>query len=140
MRTDPADAALVEASLEIAAETAGDVTRAVYRLLFERHPELERLFWRDSDGGIKGEMLARVFEAILDFVGARLFADHMIRSEVITHEGYDVPRDVFPTFFGIVAEVLREACGDRWTGEMDAAWGRLLADLDAYVSEAPVVA
>jgi hemoglobin-like flavoprotein len=140
MRTDPADAALVEASLEIAAQAAGDLTPAVYERLFERYPELERLFWRDSDGSIKGEMLARVFEAILDFVGVRLFADHMIRCEVITHEGYDVPRAVFPAFFGIVAEVLREACANDWTGDMDAAWTRVLADLEAYVENAPVVA
>jgi hypothetical protein len=58
----------------------------------------------------------------------------MIQCEVVTHEGYDVPRGAFATFFGILAEVLRETCADAWTVEMEAAWRRTLADLDYYVA------
>lgn len=133
MRTDPADAVAIERSLEIAGEEAGDLTASVYATLFERQPQMLALFWRDGDGAIKGEMLMRVFEAILDFVGERRYADHLIQSEVVTHEGYDVPREVFATFFGVVAEAVRAACGPRWSSEMGAAWDRTLADLDRYV-------
>ena len=63
------DSALVVASLELAAERAGDLTPLVYTRLFAEQPQMEALFWRDKTGQIKGEMLARVFEAILDFVG-----------------------------------------------------------------------
>ena len=90
---------------------------------------MESLFWRDRNGQIKGEMLMRVFEAILDFVGERRYANHLIGAEVITHEGYDVPRDVFGTFFGIVRDVVHEACGSDWTEEMSVAWHQTLADL-----------
>src|SRR5690242_7920563 len=103
-RTDPAHAAAVEQSLEIASERAGDLTPAVYALLFERQPQMQALFWRDGNGLIKGEMLMRVFEAILDFIGERKYADHLIQCEVVTHAGYDVPPDVFCTFFPLVAE------------------------------------
>lgn len=132
-RTDPADAAAIERSLELAAERAGDLTQATYALLFARQPQMEALFWRDASGAIKGEMLMRVFEAILDFIGERNFADHMIRCEVVTHAGYDVPPTVFATFFGIVAEAVQQACGPEWTPAMADAWRRTLADLDAYV-------
>ncbi|HEY3800247.1 MAG TPA: globin [Caulobacteraceae bacterium] len=132
-RTDPADAQAIERSLEIAAERAGDLTARVYALLFERQPEMELLFWRDTSGAIKGEMLMRVFEAILDFIGARQYADHLVSCEVVTHAGYDVPPTVFATFFGLVAEVVQEACGPEWSPAMDAAWRRTLADLDAFV-------
>lgn len=131
--TDPADAAAIEESLEIAAERGGDLTAAVYGRLFARQPQMEALFWRDTSGAIKGEMLMRVFEAILDFVGPRKFADLMIGCEVVTHAGYDVPPDVFATFFGVVAEVVQETCGEALTPAMTAAWRRTLADLDAYV-------
>jgi len=135
MRTDPADAKAIEASLEIAAERAGDLTPRVYALLFQRQPAMEAHFFRDDDRSlIKGEMLMRVLEALLDFIGERRYADHMIECEVITHEGYDVPREVFATFFAIVAEVVREACGAAWTGAMEAAWRRTLADLENYVA------
>jgi hemoglobin-like flavoprotein len=133
-RTEPADAAAIERSLEIAAERAGDLTPRVYEVLFERQPEMKAHFWRDQNGAIKGEMLMRVFEAIFDFIGERQYADHLIQCEVVTHAGYDVPPDVFATFFGLVAEVVREACADGWTPQMDAAWGRTLADLDFYVT------
>lgn len=134
MRTDPADADAIEQSLELAGERGGDLTARVYARLFERQPEMKLLFWRDTTDAIKGEMLMRVFEAILDFVRARQFADHLIQTEVVTHAGYDVPPDVFATFFGLVAEVVQETCGRDWTPAMARAWRRTLADLDAYVA------
>ena len=134
MRTDPKDAEAIEKSLEIAAERGGDLTPIVYSRLFARQPEMELLFWRDTNSSIKGEMLMRVFEAILDFVRARQFADHMIQTEVVTHEGYDVPPDVFATFFGLVAEVVEEVCGPDWSPAMAEAWRCTLADLDHYVA------
>lgn len=134
MPTDPADADAIERSLEIAGERGGDLTAAVYARLFERQPEMKALFWRDTSDAIKGEMLMRVFEAILDFIRARQFADHLIQTEVVTHAGYDVPPTVFATFFGLVAEIVREACGPAWTPAMTEAWRRTLADLDHYVT------
>ena len=127
-------AALIEQSLELAAERCPDLTPPVYARLFREQPQMEALFWRDRNGSIRGEMLARVFEAILDFIGPRLYAHHLIQCEVVTHAGYDVPPDVFQTFFGVVAEVVREACADAWTADLDAAWRGLLADLDFYVT------
>ena len=125
--------ALIEQSLELAAERCPDLTPLIYARLFRQQPQMEALFWRDKNGAIKGEMLARVFEAILDFVGERLYAHHLIQCEVVTHAGYDVPPDVFQTFFPVVAETLREVVGEDWTAEMDLAWRGLLADLDFYV-------
>ena len=130
--TSLADAALVLESLELAA-AAGDLTHAIYARLFREQPQMEGLFWRDSNGAIKGEMLAQVFNAIIDFVGERRYADKLIQCEVVTHDGYDVPPSVFATFFNVVAAELRNACGVRWSKDMQAAWERLLADLDFYV-------
>jgi hemoglobin-like flavoprotein len=131
-------AAEIERSLELAAEI-GDPTAAVYARLFAEQPQMQALFWRDSDGAIEGEMLSRVFAAILDFVGERRYADHMIGCEIVTHEGYDVPREVFATFFGVVAATLRDLLGDAWTPQIEAAWTELLAELDSYVQATPLV-
>ena len=126
-------AALIEQSLELAAERCGDLTPLVYARLFREQPQMEALFWRDKNNAIRGEMLARVFEAILDFIGERLYAHHLIQCEVVTHAGYDVPPDVFQTFFPVVAATLREVLAEAWTPEIDQAWEGLLADLDFYV-------
>jgi hemoglobin-like flavoprotein len=125
---------LIIQSLETAGERGGDLTPRVYRRLFEAHPEMEALFVRDSNGLVKGEMLMRVIEAILDFIGGRQYAAHLIQCEVITHEGYGVPREVFAVFFGTVAGVVREVVGADWTDATEAAWTTLLADLDFYVA------
>ena len=127
-------AALIEQSLELASERCPDLTPLVYARLFREQPQMEALFWRDKNGLIKGEMLSRVFEAILDFIGERLYAHHLIQCEVVTHAGYDVPPDVFCTFFPLVAEVVQGACGDAWTSAMAQAWRITLADLDFYVT------
>ena len=133
--TSAADAAAIEASLELAAERGGDLAPAVYARLFERQPQMLALFWRDGNDAIKGEMLAKVFEAILDFIGPRRYAHNLIETEVVTHEGYDVPREVFATFFGVVGEVVAQTCGADWTSAMAAAWKRLLADRGHFVAQ-----
>jgi hypothetical protein len=95
---------------------------------------MEILFWRDQNHQIRGEMLTRVLQAILDFVGERLYSRTLIQSEVVVHEGYDVPPDVFRTFFATVRDAVREVCGDDWRPEWEAAWETTLADLDWYVT------
>jgi hemoglobin-like flavoprotein len=119
--TDPKDRALIEGSLELAAERCTDLTPLVYARLFAAEPQMEALFWRDTSGKIKGEMLARVFEAILDFVAERQYADHLIEASVLVHTEYDVPPTVFGTFFGVVAATLRDVLGTDWTDGTDAA-------------------
>jgi hemoglobin-like flavoprotein len=126
-------AAEIEQSLDLLAERCPDPTGAVYQRLFAAQPEMKAHFWRDTNDAIKGEMLAQVFAAILDFIGERRYADHMIGAEVVTHEGYDVPREVFASFFGTVAESVHDELGTDFTPAMDRAWRNLLADLDAYL-------
>ena len=70
-------AAAVEASLEAVAELGEDPTERVYARLFAANPDMAALFWRDTNGAIKGEMLSRVFAAILDFVSANR-VDHVL--------------------------------------------------------------
>ena len=122
----------VETSLELAGERCADLTPLVYARLFAAQPQMEALFWRDTSGAIKGEMLAKVFEAILDFIGERRYAARLIQCEVVTHAEYDVPPDVFRTFFGTVAQTIHDVLGPEWTTEIDVAWRTLLAELDFY--------
>ncbi len=86
----------------------------------------------DSNGAVRGEMLARALEAILDFIGERVYAHHMINAEASNHDAYNVPREAFSRYFAIIVEALREACGG-WDASTGAAWERLLAELDGIV-------
>ncbi|WP_374656214.1 globin domain-containing protein [Phenylobacterium sp.] len=132
-----ARAADIEASLELLAERDIDPTAAVYERMFEQHPHMKPYFWRDKDWAIRGEMLSRTFAAILDFVGERRYADVMIGTEMVTHEGYDVPREVFSTFFAIVRDALRDLLGGDWTPAFESAWAELLAEIESFGQKAP---
>jgi hemoglobin-like flavoprotein len=128
------DADLILQSFEAVAERRPDPGPLIYARLFERHPEMEALFVRDVDGAVRSEMLSRVFEAILDFIDRGRYAASLIQCEVITHDGYGVPPEVFGEFFVVVAEGFREILGRDWTPAMNAAWTTLLARLDFYVT------
>ncbi len=125
------DSDTILASLEAAA-AAGDPTRTVYDLLFAWRPELAALFVRDSNGAVRGEMLARTLEMILDLIGPRAYAEHMLRCEIVTHDGYGVPPGDFPLFFRAVAEGLKITAGDAWRPAYDRAWTVLLAEMESY--------
>ncbi|HEY2481403.1 MAG TPA: globin, partial [Caulobacteraceae bacterium] len=131
------DADAITQSLDLAAER-GDLTPGVYARLFARHPEMEAQFVRDTNGAVKGEMLARVFEMVLDYVGEGAYATGMIRNEVVTHDGYGVPPEVFPLFFDVVAESVREAAGENWTPKMAESWDRMMADFRRLAADTTV--
>ena len=79
-------------SLGLLSERAGDVTGLVYARLFATHPELEDLFLMDTDGGVRGSMLAQAFECLMDLAeGPGTLAETVIRSERVNHDTYDVP-------------------------------------------------
>lgn len=126
---------LIEHSIERVAEVAGDPSRQVYARLFAQSPEMEALFVLDTDGNARGHMLSESLDCIFDFLGPRAYAPVLIQSELTNHEGFGVPPRVFATFFNVTMETFRELLGDEWTAETDAAWGALLAELDAVVAE-----
>lgn len=124
----------VTASLEIAAERAGDLTSDIYKRLFTYFPETEALFVLDRGGAVRGNMLAHAFNTILDFIGERRYAHNFISSEIVTHIGYEVPPDAFASFFTVMRDEIRAACGAAWSAEMEEAWARLLSELERYVA------
>ena len=51
-----------------------------------------------------------------------------------SHDAYGTPRELFGKFFGVIAETVREVLGDDWTPEIEAAWRRLLREIDCVVA------
>jgi hemoglobin-like flavoprotein len=128
-----ADRSLIAWSLERVAEVHGDPTPDVYARLFAEHPELEPLFVMDREGTVRGNMLANVFAVVLDLAGPHAYGDHMVRAEMVNHEGLGVPPAVFATFFGVVKDTLAALLGADWTPAIDAAWREVLTELDGIV-------
>jgi hemoglobin-like flavoprotein len=126
---------LILRSFELAAERCEDLTPLVYRLLFEKHPEAEGMFRSEGSAPVMGSMLALTIEAILDFAGERTGHFRLIECEVSSHDAYGTPRELFAAFFGVIAETLREIVGADWSPEIDAAWRKLLDEIERTVSQ-----
>ena len=113
---------LIARSLELVAERHGDPGPQIYARLFAAFPETEALFVRDTTGAVRGEMLAVIFQCLLDVTGPGAYAANLIRAERVNHEGVGVPADAFDRFFWIVRDACRDLSGPGWTGDVDAAW------------------
>ena len=125
----------IQRSFELAADRCGDLTPLVYERLFRKHPEAQKMFRTEGSDLVKGSMLAMAIEAILDFAGERAGHFRMIACEVLSHDAYGTPRELFFGFFGIIAETLRDLLGEDWSPQTDEAWQKLLADLQDMVEQ-----
>jgi hemoglobin-like flavoprotein len=121
-------------SFELAAERCEDLTPLVYRRLLREYPQTATMFRSEGSELVKGSMLALTIDAILDFAGDRTGHFRLIECEVVSHDAYGTPRDLFIAFFHVIAETLREIIGPDWTSEMDQAWQRLLAEINTIVA------
>jgi hemoglobin-like flavoprotein len=126
---------LIHHSFELAAKRCRDLTPVVYRRLFEKQPETESMSRREAYDLVKGSMLALTIDAMLDFAGERTGHFRMIACEVSSHDAYGTPRELFGTFFGVIADTVREVLGAHWTPEIAEAWRTLLAEIDAFVAQ-----
>ena len=124
----------IERSFELAAERCEDLTPLVYRRLFDAHPEARTMFRTEGSELVKGSMLALTVDAILDFAGERTGHFRLIEAEVSSHDAYGTPRELFVAFFGIIGATLREIIGADWSDEIDAAWRRLLGEIEGVVA------
>jgi hemoglobin-like flavoprotein len=130
------NATLIEQSFELAAERCGDITSRVYEKLFAKYPEMIPLFVRDTTGNVRGEMLTRSIDVILDYIGPNAYAENFLRCEAVTHAGYDVPPEIFSKFFDVLAETLRDILSESWSPAMAHAWQTLLADFARFTAPA----
>ena len=123
----------IEHSFELAAARCDDLTPHVYARLFREHPEAQAMFRSEGSEPVQGSMLSLTIEAIIDFAGERRGHFRLIECEVSSHDAYGTPRDLFVAFFAVIAATLRQILAEQWSDEIDAAWHKLLHDVDAIV-------
>ena len=114
--------ALLELSLERAVARIGDPAPRVYEALFAQEPGLRAMFIGDPLGSVRGEMFHRVIDTLIDVAGERPYAAGMIAAEWSNHRMNGVSAAQFQAFFDTVVQVLRQALGEEWTTQIDAAW------------------
>jgi hemoglobin-like flavoprotein len=124
----------IQRSFELASARCEDLTPLVYQRLHRAHPETIAMFRSEGGDLVKGSMLAFAIEAILDFAGERSGKFRMIICEVVSHDAYGTPRELFIAFFGVIADTIRELLGEEWTDDIKTAWQELLAEIGKLIS------
>lgn len=122
----------IEQSFERAASRCADLTPLVYQRLFSEHPETRAMFRSQGSELVRESMLALTIEAILDFAGERNGHFRLIACEVVSHDAYGTPRELFITFFAVIRDTLRDLLGDEWSPDIAHAWDQLLVEIDAF--------
>lgn len=114
------------ASLEIVAARREDVVPPVYKAVFARYPEMEKLFVLDIDAGARGHMLNEALVMAEGLLNADAIASNFIRAERMNHEGYGIDDAMFKDFFTIMRNVFSNLAAEEWTPEMGAAWDEVI--------------
>lgn len=125
------DGAIILETLALVADRQGDPADAIYAELFSQHPQLEPLFWLDSDGGVRASMVQQALECVLDRAEGGWGARAVVTAARQHHHGYGVPPESFDEFFVAMRSAFRGILGVEWTAERDRAWVGLLADFAA---------
>ncbi len=125
----------VLASLELLAARGEDPTALVYDRLFALYPDYRTRFGRDMDDAVKGAMLSQTISAMFEFLGDPRAGGYGLATEMVAHEGYDVPREIFISFFVVIREVARDSLGDAWTAAFEAGWADLVDAIEAYLGD-----
>ena len=115
------------------ASVNGDPAAAVYARVFRDYPEMEKLFWRDKDGAVRGHMFQEMVMAIIDWLGDNTYGGNLFRIEHVNHEQLGVPRDVYPVVFDALRDEIRDRLKTGWTPETDQAWTQLLGSIRAHL-------
>lgn len=118
MSTEASDE--IARTLECVVARAGDPAPQIFDRLFEQIPDARERFARDVSGAIRGEMLAMVFDCLMDPGGP--YQANVVRTERTNHDGFGTPAAEFDRFFWIVRDTCRELAGPDWTPASEAAW------------------
>jgi hemoglobin-like flavoprotein len=116
---------LIESNLAVVTEVAPDVVARFYAKLFERHPHLQRLFGRRSQGE-QERMLTEAILAVVGHMEDAAWLKGVLRPLGAKHVGYGVTEGMYPLVADALVDTLREASGPAWSPEVEQAWSGAL--------------
>lgn len=115
MSSDP-----VMDSLEIAAEKGDDFVIPVYQKYFARCPGSEALM-AHIDNLVRGKMLDEVLRLVMlpGYTEEQQYLDFEVKNHKLA---YSVEPHMYGNLLASLRDTVREAVGDAWSTDMDAAW------------------
>lgn len=127
--------ALIEASLELAADRIDDIVPLVYQRLFAMRQDLPAIFAVASDAAPRsgmGNMINEVLRLIL--ADGKADTDVEAHSAVVFHLGWGLDLQMYSDVLDAVLAAVHGACGETWTTDMLCAWGARLEEVRAALA------
>ncbi len=122
------DLALLERTLELAAERHPDITPLVYARFFERCPQARTLFELiapDQPPRGCGQMLFEILSLLVDCAAGRPHVAPYAHQVDHDHHAFGVDDpNLYAAFLDAVVDVLALQLGADWTTDLAAAWAR----------------
>ncbi|MGC6500307.1 MAG: globin [Henriciella sp.] len=116
----------IDWTLATVADRIGDPAPLIYQRLFAERPDFEDLFVMDTDGGVRGSMLATSFDCLLGAAGNSDLPRLQLEAARMIHDGYGLRDDDIDLMFRVIRDVCRDTLGAAWTSEIDRHWQDLL--------------
>jgi len=124
-------------SLERLAEQHDDVTALLHERFAARAPESAALMTHMDE-----HMLGRMMSDLLALVMTpteEIDAGYL-GFEVQSHRAYGVTPEMFPPLLEVVRDAAREASGEAWTTDTEAAWRQRIQDVCTAIDRVAVQA
>ena len=117
--------ALLESSFQLVAERQPQFIGRFYDLLFERYPQAEALFGRNSRDK-QEKMLTDALVSVLDHIEDAPWLETNLTELGRKHQSYEVTPDMFDWVGECLLATLKEVAADDWNDDLQQAWA------DAY--------
>jgi len=114
------------ASLEQAAEIAGDIAPDIYNRYFERCPDSQSIMLH-TDEHMRGRMIEEVYRLLM--ADSVAHEREYLAFETSNHRAYGALPHMYENLLLATQDVVQKALGAEFTEEMKAAWERRLDDL-----------
>jgi len=116
----PLDPTILRSSFELVIDRAPDLTLRFYEILFEKYPQLQRMFSRDRTA--QSKMLAGALAAVLDHLEDAPWLQQTLGGLGAKHVGYGVTDDMYAMVGDALLATLAEVAAEAWTPEVCAQW------------------
>lgn len=115
------DLTILRDTLDVALASDDRFPARFYEILFERHPELEALFHRNSRGA-QIRNFGKKLVAIVDHLDDPSWTSRELGALASSHVGYGVTDAMYQPVGEALIDTLREACGDGFDADAERVW------------------
>lgn len=130
------DVASLRETLEMALSQDARFPGRFYEILFERNPELEALFTRNSRGA-QVRNFGKKLVAIVDHLDDPDWTDRELGALAASHIDYGVTPKMYDYVGAALIDTLREACGEAFTEDVERNWREAYARITAAILARP---